>query len=46
MRTARTVLAINRDPDSFIFHLAHFGIIADVRDALPQLTAALRRVRH
>ena len=46
MRTARTVLAINRDPDAFIFHLAHFGIIADVRDALPQLTAALRRVRH
>ena len=45
MRTARTVLAVNRDPDAFIFHLAHFGIVADVRDALPQLTAALRRVQ-
>jgi electron transfer flavoprotein alpha subunit len=43
MRTARTVLAVNRDPDAFIFRLAHFGIVADVRDALPQLTAALRR---
>jgi electron transfer flavoprotein alpha subunit len=43
MRTARTVLAINRDPDAFIFRLAHFGIVADVRDALPQLIAALRR---
>jgi electron transfer flavoprotein alpha subunit len=43
MRTARTVLAVNRDPDAFIFRLAHFGIVADVRDALPQLIAALRR---
>jgi electron transfer flavoprotein alpha subunit len=45
MRSARTVLAINRDPDAFIFRLAHFGIVADVRDALPLLTAALRRSR-
>jgi electron transfer flavoprotein alpha subunit len=43
MRAARTVLAINRDPDAFIFRLANFGIVADVRDALPLLTAALRR---
>jgi electron transfer flavoprotein alpha subunit len=45
MRTARTVLAINRDPDAFIFRLAHFGIVADVRDALPQLIAALQRAK-
>jgi electron transfer flavoprotein alpha subunit len=45
MRTARTVLAINRDPDAFIFRLAHFGIVADVRDALPQLIAALHRAK-
>lgn len=43
MRSARTVVAINRDPDAFIFRLAHFGIVADVRDALPLLTAAIRR---
>jgi electron transfer flavoprotein alpha subunit len=43
MRTARTVVAINRDPDAFIFRLAHFGVVGDVRDALPLLTAALRR---
>jgi electron transfer flavoprotein alpha subunit len=46
MRTARTVVAINRDPEAFIFRLAHFGIVADVRDALPLLTAALRRSDH
>jgi electron transfer flavoprotein alpha subunit len=45
MRTARTVVAINRDPEALIFRLAHFGIVADVRDALPELTAALRNSR-
>ncbi len=41
MRTARTVLAINRDPEAFIFRIAHFGIVADVNEALPQLINAL-----
>jgi electron transfer flavoprotein alpha subunit len=45
MRSARTVVAINRDPDAFIFRLAHFGVVADVGEALPELTKALRRVR-
>jgi electron transfer flavoprotein alpha subunit len=45
MRTARTVLAVNRDPDAFIFRLAHFGIVGDVAEALPALTAALQQAR-
>jgi electron transfer flavoprotein alpha subunit len=45
MRNARTVVAINRDPDAFIFRLAHFGVVADVGEALPELTHALRRAR-
>jgi len=43
MRTARTVLAVNRDPEAFIFRIANFGIVADVADALPALTDAIRR---
>jgi electron transfer flavoprotein alpha subunit len=42
MRAAKTVVAINRDPEATIFRFAHFGIVADVADALPRLTAALR----
>lgn len=42
MHRARTVVAVNRDPDAFIFRVAHFGIVADVADALPALTDALR----
>jgi electron transfer flavoprotein alpha subunit len=43
MRSARTVVAVNRDPEAFIFRLAHFGVVADVHQALPQLIDALRR---
>lgn len=43
MRAAGTVVAINRDPDAFIFAIADYGIVADVVQALPRLTAALRR---
>jgi electron transfer flavoprotein alpha subunit len=42
MRAARTVVAINRDPDALIFRLAHYGVIGDVREVLPRLIAALR----
>jgi electron transfer flavoprotein alpha subunit len=42
MRTARTVVAINRDPDAYLFRMAHFGIVGEVADVLPRLTEALR----
>ena len=40
-RAAR-VLAINRDPDAPIFEQADVGIVGDWRDAVRQLSAALR----
>lgn len=43
MRRARTIVAVNRDPDAFVFRVAHFGIVGDVADVLPALTAAFRR---
>jgi len=45
MRTARTVVAVNRDPEAFIFRVANFGIVADVAEALPALADAIRRAR-
>jgi electron transfer flavoprotein alpha subunit len=45
MRGAGTVLAVNRDPDAFIFEVADFGIVGEVVDVLPDLTAALARAR-
>jgi electron transfer flavoprotein alpha subunit len=41
MQDSATIVAINRDPDAVVFRLAHFGIVADVREAIPRLAAAL-----
>lgn len=45
MRAARTVVAVNRDPDAFIFRVASFGVVGDVAEVLPALTEAIRAAR-
>ena len=42
MRTARTVVAINRDKDAPIFKVADYGIVGDVKEVLPLLAQAAR----
>ncbi len=43
MRSAGTVVAVNRDPDALIFQMADYGIIGDVAEVLPRLAEAFRR---
>ena len=42
MRSSKVIVAINKDPDAPIFKYARFGVVADLYDILPHLTAAMK----
>ena len=42
MKSAKVVVAVDRDPDAAIFSVADYGLVADIYEAVPRMIARLQ----